>query len=91
MPTALSGDALHAALETATGAETTAQEWADFCSLSRDDQAFAAKGWLRLKWIKKPDVVANILAILGPAAQIAGDVAGIGGAVGALLALKAVL
>ena len=89
--TGLTGDALHAALETATGAETTAQQWADFCSLPKDDQVFAAKGWLRLKWIKKPDAIVNVLAILGPAAQIAGDVAGIGGAVGALLALKAIL
>jgi hypothetical protein len=91
MPGTLTGDALHAALETATGAETSAQQWEDFCSLPPDVQVFVAKGWLRLKWIKKPDVVAEILAILGPAAMIAGDVAGVGGAVGALQALRAVL
>jgi hypothetical protein len=69
----------------------TAEQWADFLSLSPDDQALAAQGYAACSWVQEPNRFAQVLAILEVVGTIAGVVSGVAGAGSAIVALKAVL
>jgi len=69
----------------------TVADWHDFTSLPPDAQGAALAAYRAQGWAPPPDVVGKMLQILGVAVQVAGDVTGVAGAVGALAALKSLV
>lgn len=67
------------------------QEWADFLSLSPENQALAAEAYRACDWVQSPDTFKTVLEILTVVGTIAGVVGGVAGACGAIVALKNLL
>jgi hypothetical protein len=80
-----------AKLTTLTG--LSQQEWTDFMTCTPEQQEFLAKGYAKLEWVKNPDTLTEVIAVLTVLSTIAGAVTGIAGAVGgvagAITALEA--
>jgi len=75
-----------ARLSTLTG--LSAQEWSDVLSLPPDDQALVIQGYRDQDWARRPDTLAEVLAVLGVIGTVAGVVSGVAGAATAAAALR---
>jgi hypothetical protein len=72
----------------ATKTGMSKDDWADFLSLPPESQSAAAEAYRNTSWVKSASVLADVIAVLIVAGQVAGAVSGITGAVSALQALR---
>ena len=79
-------DAEYAKLATLTG--LTQQKWQDILTLPADAQALVLRGYADMDWVKVPDRLAEVLAVLNVVGVILGVVSGGAGAVSAVAALR---
>ncbi len=86
MPTeAVTLDDLFAQLATLTSMNP--DEWRDFVACTPAQQALIVQGYRDQDWVKSPDVLAKVLAVLGVIGTIAGTAAGVASAIGAIKSL----
>ena len=64
------------------------EDWQDFLQLPPAAQAATAQTYADQAWVQNPHVLADVIAVLIVAGQVAGAVSGISGAVTALQALR---
>ena len=81
----MTSDEAIVALATTTGLSPA--EWQDFLACTPDQQAAIAQTYRDASWVQRRDTFAEVLAILGAAATVAGAVSGLAGAYEALRAL----
>jgi hypothetical protein len=74
-------------LATKTG--MSREEWADFFTLTLEQQMATAQAYARASWVLDGNLFAEILAILLAAAQVGGAVAGVVSGAQAIQSLKA--
>ena len=77
--------------ELATLTQMSPSEVQDFLSATPAQQLLIIANYRGCDWTVQPDTLARILAIVTLLGTIAGAISGIGGAVGAIVAIKSIL
>lgn len=74
----------------ATLTKLTREKWEDILSLPPQAQRLVLEGYADMDWVKAPDTLAEVIAVLNVVGVILGVVSGGAGAVSAVAALRAI-